>query len=60
MTNNYVNSKKGQARQQFEKVLDEYKSLFQDKTAPENQTVAYKKNVETTLNRLIQVADEYF
>jgi hypothetical protein len=58
MTNNYINDKKGQARQQFEKVMEEYKSLLMDKTTPKNQTVAYQKNQMAVFNRLMVAADE--
>jgi hypothetical protein len=53
-----MNNKKGQARQQFEKVMEEYKTLLKDKTLPKNQTVAYKKNQMAVFNRLMVAADE--
>jgi hypothetical protein len=58
MTNNYMNNKKGQARQQFEKVMEEYKVLLKDKTLPKNQTVSYKRNQMAVFNRLMVAADE--
>lgn len=58
MPNNYLNDKKNQAREQYEKVIEEFKAILKDKTVPENQTNAYKQNIITTLNRLMAVADE--
>jgi hypothetical protein len=52
-----MNSKKNQVKNHFETVVEEYKRLLKDKTAPENQTMAYHKNVDKTVIRLVEAAD---
>jgi hypothetical protein len=54
---NYINNKR-KAQSKAESVFEEYKSLLSDKTHPDNQTEAYKKNVIDILNRLLVCADE--
>lgn len=44
--------------EKYEKAIDEFKKLLQDKVHAENQTAAYKKNVTTIINRLLVAADE--
>lgn len=58
MSNNHTNLKKSQSIEQFEKIVEEYKLLLRDKTLPANQTVAYKKNEVSIIERLIVAADE--
>lgn len=59
MTNNYITEgKKNQAREHYDKVIEEFKSVLKDKTVPKNQTSSYKQNVITTLNRLMTAADD--
>lgn len=54
----YLEDMKGQAKNQMIKVFDEYKDLLRDKTHPSNQTPAYHKNVQGTINRLLSAAHE--
>lgn len=54
----YIENMKLQAKNQIHKVFDEYKELLRDKTHPENQTPAYHKNVQGTINRLLSAAHE--
>lgn len=42
----------------YEKAVDEYKSLLEDKTHPNNRTAAYNKNAMAIFNRLMVAADE--
>ena len=54
---NYIKSKR-EAKSKAESIFEEYKSLLSDKTHPDNQTEAFKKNVVSVLNRLLVCADE--
>lgn len=56
--NKYIASKKTKAQNTVEKAFDDFKEILSDKTHPDNQTSAYKKNVISTLNRLLVAADE--
>lgn len=42
----------------YQKAVDEYKSLLQDRTHPKNRTAAYEKNFMAIFNRLMVAADE--
>jgi hypothetical protein len=42
----------------YEKAVEEYKSLLEDKTHPDNRTAAYNKNAMAIFNRLMVAADE--
>lgn len=42
----------------YEKTVNEFRALLSDKTHPNNRTDAYKKNVNSILNRLCLSADE--
>jgi hypothetical protein len=42
----------------YEKEIDEYKKLINDKVHSNNQTPAYITNVKSVLNRLLMAADE--
>lgn len=42
----------------YEKAVDEYKALLEDKTHPDNRTAAYNKNTMSIFNRLMVAADE--
>lgn len=42
----------------YEKSVDEYKALLEDKTHPDNRTAAYNKNAMAIFNRLMVAADE--
>jgi hypothetical protein len=50
------NMKSGNAKSQLEKVFEEYKNLLKDKTHPDNQTGAYHKNIQGTINRVLSAA----
>jgi hypothetical protein len=56
--NRYMASKKAATQNSVEKAFDDFKEILLDKTHPDNQTPAYKKNVISTLNRLLVAADE--
>ena len=56
--NKYMASKKAKVQNVVEKAFDDFKEILSDKTHPDNQTPAYKKNVIATLNRLLVAADE--
>ena len=42
----------------YEKAVEEYKSLLEDKVHPENRTASYNKNAMAIFNRLMVAADE--
>lgn len=42
----------------YEKEVDEYKKLLNDKVHPKNRTAAYDANVKSVFNRLLVAADE--
>lgn len=42
----------------YEKAVEEYKALLEDKTHPDNRTAAYNKNAMAIFNRLMVAADE--
>jgi hypothetical protein len=56
--NKYVDSKKQTAQRKVENAFSDFKDLLQNKTHPDNQTMAYKNNVVSILNRLLVAADE--
>jgi hypothetical protein len=41
----------------YEKAVDEFKKLLEDKTHPTNRTAAYKKNTISIINRLMTAAE---
>jgi len=45
-------------RSNYEVAIDEYKKFLYDSTHPDNQTMAYNKNLLNTLNKLMVAADE--
>ena len=47
-----------EAKRRLEMCMQDFKTLLADKTHPENQTAATKKNITTTINRLLVAADE--
>jgi hypothetical protein len=42
----------------YERAVEEYKALLEDKTHPDNRTSAYDKNTISIFNRLMVAADE--
>jgi hypothetical protein len=42
----------------YEKAVEEYKALLEDKVHPDNRTAAYNKNAMAIFNRLMVAADE--
>lgn len=46
------------ALSKYEKAVDEYKTLLEDKTHPNNRTASYNKNAMAIFNRLMVAADE--
>ena len=46
------------AKTRYNKAVDEYKALLEDKTHPQNRTEAHRKNKMSILNRLMVAADE--
>lgn len=42
----------------YERAVEEYKALLEDKTHPDNRTSAYNKNAMAIFNRLMVAADE--
>jgi hypothetical protein len=42
----------------YEKAVEEYKALLEDKTHADNRTAAYNKNAMAVFNRLMVAADE--
>lgn len=54
----YLDSKRQEAKRRFSVVIEEFKKLLADKTAPENQTAAYHNNVKGILGRMLSTADE--
>ena len=54
----YMESKKNRSKSKAESAFEDFKTLLSDKTHPDNQTDAYKKNVLDILNRLLVSADE--
>jgi hypothetical protein len=58
LNSNYKNRNKIDAMKKYEKTVEEYKALLSDKLHPDNQTVAYEKNVISVFNRLMVAADE--
>ena len=56
-SSNYIKNKRSN-KSKAESIFEEYKSLLADKTHPDNQTEAYKKNIIDVLNRLLVCADE--
>jgi hypothetical protein len=54
----YLENKKQNAKSKITDAFDEFKKLLNDTTHPENQTDAYHKIVQTTLNRLMVAASE--
>ena len=54
---NYLKNKRDTSTK-LEVSFEEFKTLLKDKTHPDNQTDAYRKNVLGTLNRLVVAADE--
>lgn len=47
-----------EVKKRLEACMQDFKTLLADKTHPENQTAATKKNITTTINRLLVAADE--
>lgn len=43
---------------QYEKEVDEYKKILNDKVHPKNRTAAYDINVKSVFNRLLVAADK--
>ena len=46
------------ARTRYDKAVDEYKALLEDKTHPTQRTAAYRANKLSILNRLLVAADD--
>ena len=42
----------------YQKAVDEYKGLLEDRLHPKNRTAAYKTNIMSIFNRLMVAADE--
>lgn len=45
------------ALSRYEKEVDEYKKLLNDKIHPDNHTAAYETNIKSVFNRLLVAAD---
>jgi len=47
-----------EAKRRLELCMQDFKNLLSDKTHPDNQTAAMKKNTSSIVNRLLVAADE--
>jgi hypothetical protein len=45
-------------KRKLESCMQDFKNLLADKTHPDNQTAAIKKNITSVVNRLLVAADE--